>query len=62
MITRLNKSSLRLSAYLCVLCVKRVFQRRGRGDTQRAAEKLIHPRARSVADPDPFPPDVKPRV
>jgi hypothetical protein len=33
-----SKLSLRLSAYLCVLCVKELFQRRERRDTQRAAE------------------------
>jgi len=34
-----SKLSLRRSAYLCVLCVKGPFQRRGRRDTQRTAEK-----------------------
>jgi hypothetical protein len=34
--------SLRSSAYLCDLCVKIRFQRRGRRDTQRTAEKNHH--------------------
>src|SRR6185295_12237222 len=36
--------SLRSSAYLCVLCVKGLFQRRVRRDTQRIAEKSPIPR------------------
>ena len=30
-----------VSAYLCALCVKWLFQRRGRRGTQRAAEKIF---------------------
>src|SRR5215216_4493787 len=33
----LKQFSLRFSAYLCVLCVNRCFQRRGRRGTQRAS-------------------------
>jgi len=34
-----NEFPLRPSAYLCALCVKELFQRRERRDTQRTAEE-----------------------
>src|SRR5215208_5382585 len=40
----LRSVSLRFSAYLSVLCVYGCFKRRGRGGTQRTAEKKLNVR------------------